>query len=239
MKLEELIKTGLENKPPRILLYGTHGIGKSRFAAMSPSPIFIPTEDGLTTIDVPRFPLAQSLDNVWEYMGKLISENHQYQTVIMDTIDWLENLIWKEVCKTGQKEKIEDFGYGKGYNNALIYWDKFINGLDKLREKGMAILLIAHSEIKIYNPPDNEPYDRYQIKLHQKAAAKLEEWVDAVLFLHKKVYVDNKKAVEGETVLFTDSCPAWRAKNRYGFPKEIPYNFNNLLTLIKGEKTNG
>ena len=234
MKLEELIKTGLENKPPRILLYGTHKIGKSTFAAMGPNPIFIPTEDGLTTIDVPHFPLAQSLDDVWEYMNKLISENHQYKTVVIDTIDWMENLIWKEVCKVGQKEKIEDFGYGKGYVNALIYWDKFINGLNKLRAKGMAIILLAHSEIKIYNPPDNEAYDRYQIKLHQKAATKLEEWVDAILFLHKKVYVDNKKAMEGEIVIFTESCPAWRAGNRYGLPKEIPVNFNNLITLIKG-----
>jgi hypothetical protein len=148
-------------------------------------------------------------------------------------------LIWEKVCVVGQKEKIEDFGYGKGYANALFYWDKFIDGLNKLREKRIAIILLAHSEIKIYNSPDNDPYDRYQIKLHQKAATKLEEWVDAILFLHKKIFVDNKKAIEGETVLFTNSCPAWRAGNRYSLPKEIPYDFNNLLTLIKGAKKNG
>ena len=46
---------------PRIMLYGVEGIGKTTFAAGAPSPIFIQTEDGLGSIDVPHFPLASSM----------------------------------------------------------------------------------------------------------------------------------------------------------------------------------
>ena len=34
-------------KPPRILVYGTEGIGKSTFGSQAPKPIFVQTEDGL------------------------------------------------------------------------------------------------------------------------------------------------------------------------------------------------
>ncbi|OGS40511.1 MAG: hypothetical protein A3K77_00770 [Euryarchaeota archaeon RBG_13_31_8] len=239
MNLNDIIKTEIQNKPPRILLYGTQGIGKSTFGANSPNPIFIPTEDGLTNINVAQFPLAKSWDDIHNYIGMLLTQEHTYKTFVLDTLDWLETLIWVKTCQEGGKTKIEDFGYGKGYVNALNLWSKLIEGLEKLREKGMAILLIAHSEIKTYNPPDNEPYERYQIKLHRHAASKMEEWADAVLFAHQEIYVDNKKAVGGERVLHTIECPAWKAKNRYSLPPKIDFNFNTLLTYIKGEKGNG
>lgn len=45
MALPELIKGKLE-RPLRVVLYGVEGVGKSSFAAESPNPIFIATEDG-------------------------------------------------------------------------------------------------------------------------------------------------------------------------------------------------
>ena len=49
------IKTGREVTPPRVIVYGVNGIGKSTFAAQS-GGLFIPTEDGMGLLDVPRFP---------------------------------------------------------------------------------------------------------------------------------------------------------------------------------------
>ena len=56
--LLETIQTGRQSKPPRVLLYGVEGIGKSTFGSEAPKPIFIQTEDGLDEIDCDRFPLA-------------------------------------------------------------------------------------------------------------------------------------------------------------------------------------
>ena len=47
----ENIHKGKTNLPPRIVMYGQEGIGKSSWSAKAPKPIFIPTEDGLGEID--------------------------------------------------------------------------------------------------------------------------------------------------------------------------------------------
>ena len=120
----EQIHKGKRATPPRILLYGTEGIGKSTFAAQAPSPIFIPTEDGLGEIDCASFPLAKKYTDVEAYLSALAIEQHEYQTVIVDSCDWLEQLIWDDLCHTSHASSIEkcDGGYGRGYVAAIGYW---------------------------------------------------------------------------------------------------------------------
>jgi len=235
MELSKLVQTGIQNKPPRILLHGVHGVGKSTFAAQSPNPIFLQTEDGLTNIDVPHFPLATSIDEVFHYMGTLIKEDHDYKTFVLDTADWLQTLIFVKVCEEEKVDSIERCGYGKGYIYAFKYWEKFINGLEKLRSKGMAIILLAHSEIKAFNPPDGEAYDRFQIKLHKHAAARLEEWCDMCLFANFKIFSVDGKAVNNnpERIIHTSNRPAWKAKTRFHLPEEMPMKFDELIKKIK------
>lgn len=236
MDLKTLVKTEHQNKPPRILLHGVHGVGKSTWAAQAPAPIFLQTEDGLTRINVPHFPIATTLSDVWQYMGMLITEEHAYKSLVVDTVDWLEKLVWAEVCAEHSVKSIEALGYGKGYVFAMQHWERFIAGLDKLRDKGMAIVLLAHNEIKSHNPPDAEPYDRWQIKLHRHAATKLEEWADCVLFANFVVFVDadkGKAVGHAERIIHTTNRPAWRAKTRYALPDTLPLDFNALLKEIK------
>ena len=243
MDLKSLIKKKTENKPPRLVVHGIHGVGKSYFASKAPKPIFLPTEDGLTNIEVDHFPLATNLNQVWQYMGAIIEEDHEYQTFVVDTIDWLEKLIFAQVCNDKEVETPEDIGYGKAYVFAMKHWEKFLRGLDKIRGKGIAIILLAHNEIKTFNPPDNDPYDRYQIKLHRHAATAIEEWADAVLFANFRTVVKKEKNDQkakaigcGERVLYSSNRPAWRAKTRYDIPEELPLDFQAFMTAIKGEK---
>lgn len=243
MDLKSLITEVRGKKPPRIVLHGPLKIGKSTFGAQAPSPIFLPTEDGLTTINVPAFPKAENLDDFFKYMGLLLTESHDYKTIVVDTLDWLERLIWAKVCDENKVETIENIGYAKGYTFAMAHWERFYRGLDKLREKDLAPLLLAHNELKTFTPPDNIPYDRWQIKLHKLAAAKCEEWADAILFANFKTYVskDSKsdkkgRAIGGERVIYTSPNPAFRAGNRYSLPEELPMDFNILLKHIKGEQ---
>jgi len=236
MKLNELIQTTRQNKPPRIVLHGIHGIGKSTWAAGAPAPIFIQTEDGLVAIDVPHFPVAKTVNEFFSYMDMLINQEHKFQTVVIDTADWLEKLIWQQVCADNHVKSIEQIGYGKGYVFAMSYWEKFFSGMSLLRDKGMACVVLAHNEIKTYSPPDGDPYDRYQIKLHRTAAAKLEEWADMVLFagFNTVVNSDTKKVINNaERVIHTTNKPAWRAKTRYVLPETLPLKFTELLKAIK------
>lgn len=243
MKLDDIIIKQAVRRPPRILLHGVHGIGKSSYAATCPNPIFLPTEDGLGEVRLPgggvphQFPIPENIDAAFENIGALIKENHKYKTFVIDTVDWLEKIIFRQVCEDKNVKSIADIGWQAGYTLALIHWDRLLDGLTKLREKGMITIMLAHNEIRTFSPPDNETYDRYQIKLHKHAATKLEEWVDFVGFMQYETIVDGekKKAVgQGERVIFTSERPAYKAKNRYNLPLEIPMtNWNDLAATIK------
>ena len=122
------------------MLYGTHGIGKSTFASCAPKPVFIQTEDGLGEIDCDKFPLATTFDQAMQALSELYTDEHPYRTVVVDSLDWLERLIWAEVCRKRNVESIEDIGYAKGYVFALTQWREFLEGLSALRsDKGMTI----------------------------------------------------------------------------------------------------
>jgi len=240
----DLIQRGRQRQPPRLVVYGPEGIGKSSFGAGSPNPIFLPLEDGLGEIDCARFPLARSYDEFLQYLGTVISGDHDFQTVVIDTLDWLEKLIWANVCRRFQVAHIEkaDGGYARGYNHALTEWKEVLEGLDLCRARGMAVVLLAHAKVERFEDPETQAYDRYTLRLHKHADATIREWSDAVLFATQKFRVQTEdagfnktrgiaKAVGpdgGERVLRCTRSPACTAKNRYGITGEIPLSWDEF-----------
>lgn len=234
--------------PPRIVLHGPQGVGKSTFAASAPNPIFLPTEDGLGRLDVQHFPLLRTFQDVLEALGALYQEDHEFQTAVLDTADWMEPLVWAKTCEVNSWGDIETPGYGKGYLAALTHWMEILEGFNALREqKHMAIIVIAHSDIKRFNAPDTEPYDRYQIKLQERASAKLQEWSDCVLFANFVTHTAktdvgfNKKVIRGvgfgERMLYTEERPAFKAKNRYALPAEMPLSWEAFESALSTPKS--
>ena len=230
----ESITSGKDKKPRRVMVYGTQGIGKSSFAAMSPDPIFIQTEDGLNDIDCSKFPLSKTFSEVQGHLVSLYNGEHDFKTIVIDSLDWLEGMIYDEVCeRSGKFENIEDFGYGKGYVLAIDVWREILDGLSALRDhRGMDVILLAHSKIENFNSPDSEPYDRYSPRLDKRASPLIMEWCDEVLFACYKVHTkqvdagfNNKKSQgigSGERVLKTVERPSSLAKNRLNLPDELP-----------------
>lgn len=183
------ISKGRKARPRRVMLYGTHGIGKSTFGAMAEKPIFVPTEDGLADIDCESFPLARSLGEVMAALESLYSGDHDYRTVVIDSLDWLERLIWAEVCADENVQNIEKIGYAKGFSFAIDKWRSVLGALDALRsDRGMTVVLIAHAKIEKFENPETVPYDRYSPRLHKLASALVQEWADEVLFATYKVH---------------------------------------------------
>ena len=237
MKLLEQVMSGKTPAPRRVMLYGVQGVGKSTWAACAPKPIFLQTEDGLGEIDCDKLPLATTYDESMKALSALYMEPHSYQTVVVDSLDWLERLIWVEVCRKRNVESIEDIGYAKGYIFALTQWREFLEGLTALRnDKGMAVILIAHAKIERFENPETESYDRFVPRLHKLAAAVVQEWCDEVFFASYKVYTKqteegfNRKRAQGigtgERIIRTQERPAHVAKNRLNLPEELPLDWN-------------
>lgn len=235
------LKRSSDRKPPRMLIYGTHGIGKTTLGMNAPAPVFIQTEE--SEVGCPTFGLLKSYDAVMEALAALYSEPHDFGTICLDSLDWLEPLIWQEACRRNNWKSIEDAGFGKGYIAALDVWREVLDGFAALRdEKAMGVIFIAHAEIKRFDSPETEPYDRYQIKLQPRASALVQEHVDCVFFANYRVSTVktdlgfNKKAVRGvgggDRLLFTTERPAFLAKNRYALPDAIPLEWSALAACL-------
>ena len=246
-KLLEQVESGRRASPRRVMLFGTHGIGKTWTAAQAPGVIFIPTEDGMGQLECPRFPLATDYAQVIQGISELYSEEHDYQTVVIDSCDWLERLIWAEVCRKRGVESMEDVGYGRAYVFALTQWREVLEGLGALRsDRGMMVILIAHCQIEKFQSPMADTYDRYSPRLHKHASAMIQEWCDEVLFATYKVHT--KQVDEGfdrtrtraigelERVIYTTEGPAHAAKNRLGLPEELPLDWNAYSQYLPSPK---
>ena len=257
MSLIAKVERGRTAKPPRILVYGTEGIGKSTFGSQTPKPIFIQTEDGLDEIDCDKFPLATTYDEIVSALGDLRREQHSYDSVVIDALDWLERLVWDTLCLESGANSIEkvDGGYSKGYTHALTYWREIIDHLNALRNsRGMVVLLIAHSKIERFEDPESSPYDRYSPRLHKHAAALVSEWCDAVLFATRKIRTQSEDAGfnrkrtiahaigkdGGERILRCVGGPSCVAKNRYGIVEELPLSWPAFIqALTTNQRTQG
>lgn len=238
MSILDTIITQRVVKPPRIFLYGIEGIGKTTFGASAPRPIFIQAEDGADFLNVPRFPLIHSVQEALDQLEALAIEPHDYQTVVIDSADWLENYIHEQVCADYHVRSINAAagGYGRGYEEALKYWKRILALLTTLREKrSMAVILLAHHQVKAVGDPEYPEYQQYQPRLQDKAMHKISEWVDATLFATRKMRVDeNGKAspigaAGGDRILRCVGSPTCIAKSRYNLPAEIPLRWEDFL----------
>ena len=244
MSLIGSITRGREQQPPRIMIYGSEGVGKSTFASLAPNPVFIQTEDGLSEIDTSKFPLARTFEDVVMQLQAVRDEQHEFGTLVIDSLDWLERLVWDRVCADYGVKSIEkaDGGYGKGYVHALTYWRQIVSILNDIRSKrGMAVVMIAHAAVERFEDPEHAAYDRYTPRLHKKACSLVCEWVDAVLFASRRLRVDSTTgkaapvgADGGERILRTNGSPACIAKNRFGLPTELPLSWAAFVEALKG-----
>lgn len=235
-----------QGKAPRILVHGVPGIGKSTFAATMPRPVFIQAEDGLAGIDAPAFPLAEQLSDIIEQLGVIYQNSDQFSTVVIDTIDAVERLIFKQVARDHDQSNIEDIGYGKGYLYALSHWQQMLQALNALRDKGLAVCLLCHTSVKRFNSPITESYDRYELALHKAASALLVEWCDVLGFANWQVMTKsedqgfNKKQTKGigtgQRKLHLVERPAWIAKNRFGLPDDMNFNWPELAEALNPQE---
>ncbi len=233
------VVAGKLSAPLRIILYSTDGLGKSTFASNAPAPIFIGAEDGTAHLDVKRMPDVNSWRDILESVDELATVDHDYQTVVLDTADWAEPMCWEAVAAAAKKPDIESLPFGKGYVAALDQWRILLSKFERLRSaRKMHVVILAHSVVKTFRNPSGDDFDRYEMKLHQKAGGLLREWADCVLFGSYETFTNEtngrvKGVSTGARIIHTQRTAAWDAKNRYDLPETLPLNWDAFVEAVQ------
>lgn len=228
----------------RWLVYGPPGSAKTTGASQCPKPIFLQVEDGTPAgVEFDAVKIGKYSD-VLDMIGSLYSEKHDYKTLVIDSLSALQPLIFSEVCQRAGKKNIEEIAYGKGYVEAeRMTGEEIVGGLNALHdERGMNILLIAHNRIRRFDSPDSASWDRYEPDLHSKISPLIEREMDAIFLIKDQATVKqqdigfNKERTyaegSGRLFIYTESRPAFVAKNRYGLAAKIPYEKGGFYTAL-------
>lgn len=229
-------------RAPKIVIAGPGKIGKTTFAASAPNAIGILTEDGADAVDAAAFPLATGLADVYQAISTLLNEEHDYQTVFLDSLDWLEPLVHAHVCAANKWATIEAAGYGKGYIAAAEEWRTLLQGFEELRaQRNMAVILIAHDKIKRFESPLHDGYDQYVLKLHDRAGALVQEWADVIGWANYQIVTtesdagygnkETKARTTGKRILHVEPHPAHMGGNRFGL-KNMPLDWEAFAAAL-------
>lgn len=234
-------------RPLKVVVYGPEGIGKTTFASLAPEPLFCDVEAGTVHMDVRRLPQPTSYQMLLDEIAYVKNKPQLCKTFVLDTADWAEKLCRENVCSRYQKSGIEDFGYGKGYSYVYEDFGKILNALEELTNYGIHVIVTAHAIMRKFEQPDEMgAYDRWELKLNNSpkcsVANMVKEWADMVLFAnYETIVVKNEakknKAQGGKRVMYTTHHPCWDAKNRFGLPDKLPFDFAQVAALFHTTRT--
>jgi hypothetical protein len=239
------IMTTTASLPPRICIHGQEGVGKTVTASRFRKPVFVQTEDGCPAgVTINTFGVLETFAAVRQALTELASEEHDFRTLVIDSLDPLEAVIWKDVCATQGWTSIEQPGYGRGYVAADQWWRDILAALDFLRrERRMIIVLLAHSAIERIDDPRAASFTSYQLRLHKRARGLIQDNMDVIGFLAPDLNIQSEDAGFGKKRtradggstrwLHFEARPSFVAKNRYGLPAKmmIPQDFDYGATL--------
>lgn len=240
MSLLDQVKPSRRQRPPRIVLTGTEKIGKSTFASNFNKTIFIPIkkEEGIDDVDAHAFPVAQSFDDVKKYIQTLVTEDHDFKTLAIDSGSTLAPLVMEKALEVEgvKEEQYLGGGYGREANTICDLWSEILTGLDSLRDRGMTTILICHIRTSRFEDPINGSYTQFEVDMPKKVTAIVKRWADSILFANWEVYrtsedmgfnkESHRGAGKGNRKLFTQGRPSHPGGGRgaYGqLPYELPF----------------
>jgi hypothetical protein len=203
------IQKGVKRMPRKIILYGPPKLGKSTLSGATKNALMIPTEDRVAHIKCDKTPVVENFEQINEIFDFLLNGKHTYKRVVVDTLDWLEPMIHdyavrklnerlegtsSTLAKSINDDNCKETTFQKGLKFvAPAAWKVFLANCDILRDNGLDVILVAHSDTITVNPPDRDPYEKYVMKIHKHSLAVLEEWADIIAFYDKEIFVKKEK----------------------------------------------
>ena len=236
------LKSSKRLTPPIISIYGSGGMGKTALAAEFPRPFYLYAKGEGTPngADLPC-DLVTNFDELQDDIMKFINDDHPFETVIIDSLDKIEPMLWARTCQRMKWDSIDSnekgapTAFGKGYLEADHEWRHLFLGFHELTNMGINVVLIIHDAVKKFDDPMVESYDRYRPSLQSRAVDCVVHNSDALIFINKRMSVKTVDKGFGRTggkaegksgkerILYTDERAGFLAKNRMGMPPEITY----------------
>ena len=245
------LTSGIQQKPIRAVLYGPEGIGKTTFAAdflKARSGALIDTESGSAYVDVMRYPVPSSWDELLA-MVKDATMSKSIHAIGIDTLDRAELLCADALCKSQGWQSLESPKYGAGYRYCWSKFNDLLSALNQAIQAGKDVICIAHAIMRKFEQPDQMgAYDRWELKLQNSPkcsiSAAVKEWSDLLLFANYETIVltsadgKTKKAAGGKKrVMYTSHHPCWDAKNRFSLPEKMDFSFSSIAGLFIPSET--
>lgn len=245
MSLLSKASAGVVVKPQVYLIYGPNGAGKSTLASAFESALMLDLEDGssfisgVTRLESQHLPNFQKVDEV---VKELLSQQHSFKTLIIDSLESLETLIQKQLCEQHKIQSIEGIPFGKGFVMAREMMEDFMKLLQSLRDqKQMNVLIVAHAQSKTHTDPiTNVAYDRYTLRANDKLANVVKDLSDSIYFLTFKVDTVSQAGKEkvkayssNQRVIHTRWSAGFDAKSRFPVEAEIAFDLNQVAEVVK------
>lgn len=229
------------SRPVICTIFGEAGMGKTTLAAMFPKPVFIRAEDGTQSLvgndNVALFPVAMSSQDVLDQIESLATNEHDFQTLVIDSITQLATLIEGEIVDADPKAKSinqADGGYGAGYNAAADRHRTVRDWAGALAyDRGMNVVFIGHADTETLDLPDADPYARYTVRMHKKSLPSYTDNVDLVGFIRLETFIrggdnESKRAIstgKREIICFPQAANV--SKNRFGIDQPLAFTFDS------------
>lgn len=240
------------DRPVIVTICGDSGLGKTTLAATFPRPVFIRAEDGLQAVPADQrpdaFPLLAKEAELWDQLMALLREQHDYKTLVIDSVTALERLFIAHVIESDPKQprSINQAlgGYGAGLAAVATMHQRVRKACGLLNErKNMHIVFVAHADTETIELPDEDAYTRYSLRLGKKSVAPYVDDSDLVGFLKLETFTkgdgERKKALsDGTRIIICHASAANVSKNRYGIvdPIVVPQGKNPFVGLIPSLK---
>lgn len=230
------VQTGKQAGPQRVVLYGPGGIGKTSLATnmskLGISPLIVDIEGGSLNLDAQRIAGIETFD---ELRGVLQNDEitGQFGAIILDSGTKAEELATAHVIRTVRHEKghkverLEDYGFGKGYVHVYEAMLLLLADLDQNARAGRHVVMVCHDcTAKVPNPAGDD-WIRYEPRLQNSDKSnvrlRVREWCDHLAFVGYDVNAkDGKASGSGTRSIYVAETPTQMAKSRF-LSDVIPY----------------
>ncbi len=221
-----------------VLLYGQSKIGKSTWAAGADNAIFLACEAGLNSLDVYQVPITTCKKSTgWSKLsvacGELATQEHNFSTIVIDTIDLAYKFCTEHVCKKNGIKHPSDLDYGKGFGLVNNEFERFLTRLSHLP---IGLILISHS---VEREVMHKGIKRNKVipTLPGKAAEIVMGLVDLILYAEVEEDFSDPDAVKENRIVRTKPGYNYEAGDRTGrLPDTLPLDFDCFVNALKGDR---